>query len=58
MVIQCIAVGASLVTLWYGANDSPEWVAWTLFITVWLAIISTVYSGLDYVFAAIKILRD
>lgn len=35
----------------------PEWLAWTLAAAVWLAILSTVYSGTGYVVAAARILR-
>ena len=64
MVFQCLAVGASLVTLMHlqsGTASSPAelpaWLFWTLHISVWLAIISTIYSGLEYVFVAAKQMR-
>ncbi len=53
MVFQCIAVVASLVVLQQGAMR-PDWVAWALVISVWLAVISTVYSGGIYVVAAAR----
>jgi CDP-diacylglycerol--glycerol-3-phosphate 3-phosphatidyltransferase len=69
MVFQCVAVVASLVALQYwqqyllpagvkpGSTDFvPAWLYWTLHISVWLAVISTVYSGLEYVVAAARIL--
>ena len=68
MVFQCVAVVASLLALSYwqqtwhldlGSMSSaslPGWLFWTLRISVWLAVISTVYSGLEYVVAAARIL--
>jgi CDP-diacylglycerol---glycerol-3-phosphate 3-phosphatidyltransferase len=61
MVFQCVAVVASLLTLrHYQATGSaaplPDWLYWTLHSFVWLAVISTVYSGLEYVVAAARIL--
>lgn len=60
MVFQCVAVVASLAALrhYQQASDPPTplptWLYWTLHISVWLAVISTVYSGLEYVVAAAK----
>jgi CDP-diacylglycerol--glycerol-3-phosphate 3-phosphatidyltransferase len=62
MVFQCVAVVASLIALRHfqdaGSRDVslPEWLYWTLHVSVWLAVISTVYSGLEYVVAAARIL--
>jgi CDP-diacylglycerol---glycerol-3-phosphate 3-phosphatidyltransferase len=58
MVFQCAAVIWSLVALQYETNSRPEWISTGLPIAVWLAIISTVYSGVVYVFAAIRLLRE
>jgi CDP-diacylglycerol--glycerol-3-phosphate 3-phosphatidyltransferase len=69
MVFQCLAVGASLVVLMKvqggDAKTAAElfsrgenlWLFWTLHTCVWLAVISTVYSGLEYVVVAAKLLR-
>ena len=63
MVFQCLAVGASLVVLMKlrgGSAVSAEknaWLFWTLHISAWLAVLSTIYSGLEYVFIAAKTLR-
>lgn len=58
MLFQCVAVGASLVTLSYVEPATvPSWVKITLVTSVWLAVLSTVYSGLDYVIAAVRVLR-
>ena len=62
MVFQCAAAVASLVVLnqlnFVGnvISPVPTWLYWTLHIFVWLAVISTVYSGLEYVVAAARIL--
>jgi CDP-diacylglycerol--glycerol-3-phosphate 3-phosphatidyltransferase len=53
MLFQCVATVASLIALHYGDARSA-WFHWTLIISVWLAVISTVYSGLIYVFAAAR----
>jgi CDP-diacylglycerol--glycerol-3-phosphate 3-phosphatidyltransferase len=63
MVFQCMAVVASLLALRYwqlappGSTPiAPTWLFFALQASVWLAIISTVYSGLEYVVAAARIL--
>jgi CDP-diacylglycerol---glycerol-3-phosphate 3-phosphatidyltransferase len=69
MVFQCVAVVASLVALQYwhqfllpsgvkpgSTGFIPAWLYWILHISVWLAVVSTVYSGLEYVVAATRIL--
>ena len=64
MVFQCLAVVLSLVVLLQlqsGADKSVELhpaLFWALQISVWLAILSTIYSGLEYVFLAAKTLRN
>jgi CDP-diacylglycerol--glycerol-3-phosphate 3-phosphatidyltransferase len=58
MGFQCMAVIWSLVALQYQPSELPEWIARGLPIAAWLAVISTVYSGVIYVFAAIKILSE
>jgi CDP-diacylglycerol--glycerol-3-phosphate 3-phosphatidyltransferase len=62
MVFQCVAVVASLVALRYlqqvGSRTAelPPWLFWTLKIFVWLAVLSTVQSGLVYIVAAARTL--
>jgi CDP-diacylglycerol--glycerol-3-phosphate 3-phosphatidyltransferase len=69
MVFQCAAVVASLAALQYwhqyllpsgvkpGSTEFvPAWLYWPLQISVWAAVISTVYSGLEYIVAAARIL--
>jgi CDP-diacylglycerol---glycerol-3-phosphate 3-phosphatidyltransferase len=57
MVFQCLAAGASLLTLHWGEQAAP-WMLGTRFLFVWLAILTTLYSGAIYVGAAIRILRS
>jgi CDP-diacylglycerol--glycerol-3-phosphate 3-phosphatidyltransferase len=35
----------------------PEWLVWSLAAAVWLAVASTIYSGVGYIVAAARILR-
>ncbi len=56
MVFQCVAAVASLIVLMQ-TPPAPAWMEWTLVISVWVAVISTVYSGVGYVFVAAKYLR-
>lgn len=59
MLFQCVAAAASLLLLHYTVDAAaPAWLTWTLFVFVWLAIISTLWSGLEYCFAAAKFLRE
>lgn len=55
MVLQCLAVGASLYAL--SSPDRPLWLHYTLVGSVWAAVVLTVYSGLAYVQRAITIMR-
>ena len=59
MVVQCIAAAASLFTLHFLAmhpagHAVPPWLHWTLVVSVWGAIVLTIYSGVEYIFAAAK----
>ena len=59
MVLQCIAAAVSLYALSYAAiADRPEWLGQTLTISVWAAVVLTVVSGVAYIFAATKLLRQ
>ena len=58
MVLQCIAAVASLYALSYNPLPPPGWFQTTLFVSVWSAVALTVISGIAYVFAAIKLLRQ
>jgi len=58
MVFQCAAAISSLVVLIYHGNSEavPAWLTWTLLTSVWLAVLSTIYSGLEYVVLAARFL--
>lgn len=58
-IFQCIAAGAALYYLSYPnpIQDAPAWVRWTVVVSVWAAVIQTVYSGLVYVAAAMRLAR-
>lgn len=64
MVFQCAAVVASLLALRFFQEAGPTgvelplWLNWVLFVSVWLAILSTIYSGLEYVFVAARALKN
>ena len=58
MVFQCIAGAAGLLYLHFAVSGTvPDWLTWTLIISVWITIISTVYSGMEYVLRAVSMLR-
>ena len=64
MFLQCIAAGVCLYFLyWCGIVDGavtvrpPDWAHWVLALSVWSAVILTVYSGVGYIIAAVKLLR-
>ncbi len=61
MVLQCFAAGASLVFLHCrqpDLRDAPQWVYWFTVVSIWLAVILTVYSGAVYVWIAYKLLKQ
>ncbi len=58
MVLQCIAAVTSLYALSYGTLVRPGWLQTTLMVSVWAAVALTVVSGVAYVFAAIRLLRQ
>lgn len=55
MVLQCVAAGLCLFALDWGSP--PVELAWAVDISVWLAILLTLYSGLAYIQRAIGLLR-
>jgi CDP-diacylglycerol---glycerol-3-phosphate 3-phosphatidyltransferase len=57
MVFQCVAVVASLLVLWHAADATPLWLTLTRDVAVWVAVLSTVYSGVGYVVAAARYFR-
>jgi CDP-diacylglycerol---glycerol-3-phosphate 3-phosphatidyltransferase len=65
MVLQCVAAGSALVYLHclQSADQAtkataPEWVYWFTVVSIWSAVILTVYSGAIYVWIAYKLLRQ
>jgi CDP-diacylglycerol--glycerol-3-phosphate 3-phosphatidyltransferase len=56
MVFQCAAVVVSLLVLHLG-SASPALLSQMLIALVWLAVLSTVYSGAGYVLQALRIVR-
>jgi CDP-diacylglycerol--glycerol-3-phosphate 3-phosphatidyltransferase len=58
MVFQCVAVVASLIALGFGQPPRPVWLEWTVLASIWVAILSTVYSGAVYVLAAVISIRE
>ena len=57
MVFQCVVVVSSLLALRYAAESVPEWILWTREFSVYLAVITTIYSGLQYVVRAAAMLK-
>ena len=58
MVVQCLAIGFSLFRLSYAdGEETPEWLTTSLITLVWAALALTVYSGVDYILAAIRMMR-
>ena len=65
MVLQCVAAGASLVYLHclqfvdqVAPPTVPQWVYWITIVSIWSAVILTVYSGTIYVWIAYKLLKQ
>jgi len=58
MFFQCVAVVASLLTLACGGLSAPAGLLWGLWISVGVAVLSTIQSGIAYVAAAGKALLD
>jgi CDP-diacylglycerol---glycerol-3-phosphate 3-phosphatidyltransferase len=62
MVLQCVAAAVCLFYLSYphpvGDSPSPYWCWLLLVASVWSAVVLTVYSGIVYVQAAVRLLRQ
>lgn len=56
MVLQCAAVVAVLLRLI--AGTPPVWLDWTASVLLWSAVFLTVYSGLDYIRTAVRIMSE
>ena len=59
MVLQCVAAGTALFYLHYEnpIDNAPWWCLWLLIGSIWSSVALTVYSGLIYIFAAVRLLR-
>jgi len=59
MLFQCIAAGACLFYLSYDSplTGTPNWLWVLLVVSLWLAVVTTVVSGVGYVFTAMRLLR-
>jgi len=59
MFLQCIAAGVCLFYLSYAdpITEAPVWCLALLVASVWAAVVLTVYSGVVYIVAAVKLLR-
>jgi CDP-diacylglycerol--glycerol-3-phosphate 3-phosphatidyltransferase len=70
MVLQCVAAGACLVFLHYppaaapstamvlARPDSPTWVFCVMVASIWSALLLTVFSGIEYVLFAVRLLHQ
>lgn len=62
MVFQCAAVVTSLLALQHFATAGnvtaplPNWLFWSLQVSVWSAVLTTIWSGGEYIVAAARIL--
>ncbi len=57
MVLQCVAAAAALALL-ACQPQPPAWLYVTFLISLWLAVFSTIQSGVGYIFAAIRMVRS
>ena len=59
MVVQCVAAGASLFYLSHAnpVEDAALWCKAVMIVSIWLAVVLTVYSGVGYIFAAVRLMR-
>lgn len=62
MLLQCVAVVASIVILRHfkefgDDKPAPAWLATAVPVSVWAAVAITIYSGLEYVIAAVRRFR-
>jgi CDP-diacylglycerol--glycerol-3-phosphate 3-phosphatidyltransferase len=58
MLLQCVAAGACLLYLWQdGRGDVPAWLTVTMIVALWATVALTVYSGVVYVIAAVRLAR-
>jgi phosphatidylglycerophosphate synthase len=60
MVFQCFAAGVCLFYLSYDVpqtKHAADWCWWLMVLSIWSALGLTVYSGVVYVRAAVRLLR-
>jgi len=58
MVLQCVAAGAGLFYLSYDPITSVStWCRVLFVVSLWSSVLLTVYSGVGYIFAAVRLLR-
>ncbi len=59
MVFQCVAAGAALLFLHFAVTDAgaPQWLYWTLVASIWIAVLSTLQSGLEYILKAVSMAK-
>ena len=58
MLLQCLAVTLCLWRLGVlGTSAEPTWLSGAAFASVWAALLLTIFSGIEYVFVALKMLR-
>ena len=64
MVFQCVAAGVSMYRLTYfdpkvadWTTMPPDWMTWLLYVSVWTALVMTVYSGWEYIQIALRLVR-
>ena len=56
MVLQCTAAATCIFVLQY--DVPPDWCHYLLIASVWSAVVTTIYSGVVYVFAAVRIFKQ
>jgi CDP-diacylglycerol--glycerol-3-phosphate 3-phosphatidyltransferase len=67
MVLQCVAAGVCLFYLDYAArapagpwlvpSKAPAWIWYLMVVSIWSMLAITIYSGLVYIFVAVRLLR-
>ena len=59
LVFQCAAaVAAILMAEALSPGPAPAWLDTTSVVLAWIAVLSTVYSGVVYIFAAARLFRE
>lgn len=55
MAFQCFAVIASLLYLiLYREGEAPDWLRWTMIALLWITVVLTIHSCVQYIVAAVK----